>query len=103
MKTIHLLAVLCALFISVNIGLTTTVLAAETTPQAAETVAAKINLNTADAASLVNLPGVGEKTAAAIIEYRQANGAFKSVDELAQVKGIGEKKLAKLKPYLQAL
>ena len=104
MKIMHLLVVFCALFVSVHLGLTTTVLAAQTTtPQATETVAAKIDLNTADTGSLVTLPGVGEKTAAAIIAYREANGGFKSVDELAQVKGIGEKKLAKLRPYLQTL
>lgn len=55
----------------------------------------KININTASMGELVTLHGVGAKTAHAIIEYRQANGAFSSVDELTQVKGIGSKTLEK--------
>lgn len=49
-----------------------------------------ININSADAAKLTLLKGVGEKKALAIIEYRNENGPFKSVEELAEVKGIGE-------------
>jgi len=55
----------------------------------------KININTATSEQLQTLSGVGESTAMAIINYRQVNGAFKSVDELANVKGIGDKKIAK--------
>lgn len=58
-------------------------------------VGAVINLNKADVQTLAQLHGVGEKKAEAIIAYRQANGGFKSVDELLQVKGIGEKTLEK--------
>lgn len=54
--------------------------------------AEKVNINTADAATIAeNLKGIGEAKAKAIIEYRKANGGFKSVDELTAVKGIGEK------------
>jgi competence protein ComEA len=56
----------------------------------------KIDLNTASAVQLQELHGIGEKTAAAIVAYREAHGAFKSVDDLTHVKGIGEKKLSKL-------
>ena len=52
--------------------------------------AGKVNLNTADAATLAReLLGIGEVKAQAIVEYRTANGAFASVDDLLEVKGIG--------------
>ena len=55
---------------------------------------ALINLNTADAATLAReMKGIGESKARAIVEHRQKNGAFRSVDELALVKGIGAKTL----------
>ncbi|MDX8403774.1 MAG: helix-hairpin-helix domain-containing protein [Mariprofundaceae bacterium] len=53
-------------------------------------------MNTASAAQLQELKGIGEKTAAAIVTYRNKHGAFKSVDDLTKVKGIGEKKLSGL-------
>lgn len=58
---------------------------------AAQALAAeKVNINTADAAALDRvLVGVGPSKAAAIVEYRKANGPFKSAEELAMVKGIG--------------
>ncbi len=59
----------------------------------------QININTATAEQLVLLPGVGKKTADAIIEYRTKNGNFKAVDDIAKVKGIGPKKLEKIKSY----
>jgi len=59
-----------------------------------------VNINTADKALLVQLPGIGPVTADTIIKYRQTNGQFKSIEELTKVKGIGDKTLAKLKPYL---
>ncbi len=50
----------------------------------------KININTANRETLMTIKGVGEKRADAIISYRDANGSFKSVDELANVSGVGE-------------
>jgi competence protein ComEA len=61
----------------------------------------KVNLNTASLEQLVSLPGVGEKKAAAIIEYRTKNGKFKSVDDLVNVKGVGKKMLEKLKDQVK--
>lgn len=51
----------------------------------------KIDINTADAKSLTLLKGIGEKRAEAIVKYREANGSFKSVEELDKVKGISKK------------
>jgi competence protein ComEA len=62
--------------------------------------AATVNLNTASAAQIESLPGVGPKVAERIIEYRQKNGGFKKIEELMNVKGIGEKSFLKLKPYI---
>ncbi len=55
-----------------------------------------VNLNTADAATLEALPGIGPATAQAIIAYREANGPFASVDDLQNVKGIGPSLFGKL-------
>lgn len=57
-----------------------------------------IDINTANASELTNLNGVGPATAAKIIEYRNANGAFASCDDLSKVKGIGAKTLENIKP-----
>ena len=62
--------------------------------------AGKINLNTATAEQLTAVPGIGEKLAARIVEHRQKNGSFKSVQELMNVRGVGEKSLGKLEPFL---
>jgi competence protein ComEA len=62
--------------------------------------AGKVNINTATAQQLTVLPGVGEKLAARIVEYRQKQGAFKNVSELMNVQGVGEKNLSKIQAYL---
>jgi competence protein ComEA len=59
-----------------------------------------VNLNTASASQLEALPGIGVGTAKRILEYRQKNGAFKKIEELMNVKGIGEKSFLKLKPLV---
>lgn len=61
----------------------------------------KININRAGAEKLVRLRGIGPSLASRIIEYRQKNGAFKSLDELRNIKGIGEKKLAAILPMIE--
>ena len=60
----------------------------------------KININTADLATLQTLNGVGPSTAQKIIDYRNANGKFKSIDDLKKISGIGEKTFAKFKDQI---
>ena len=60
----------------------------------------KVNINTASAQQLTALPGVGEKMAARIVEYRQKQGGFKNVQELMNVRGLGEKNFGKIQTYL---
>lgn len=60
----------------------------------------KINLNKADENELQNLPGIGPSKAAAIIEYRVTNGPFKSVEDLKNISGIGDKTFDKLKDLI---
>ena len=64
------------------------------------TPAASVNINAASAEQFEALPGIGAKMAARIVEYRQKNGPFKKVEEMMNVKGIGEQSFLKLKPYL---
>ena len=60
----------------------------------------RINLNTGSAAELTQLPGVGEKVAARVVTYRKENGPFKKIEEIMNVKGIGEKTFTRLQPHL---
>ncbi len=59
-----------------------------------------IDLNTASVADLTRLPGIGEKRAQAIVDYRESSGPFQSVEELTEVKGIGEGILAQVYDYV---
>jgi competence protein ComEA len=59
-----------------------------------------LNLNTATLEQLETLPGIGRKTAERILEYRTKSGSFKRIEELMNVKGIGEKSFLKLKPLV---
>lgn len=60
----------------------------------------KININTASLEELQKVPGIGPVIAQRILDYRKEVGRFLSLDELREVKGIGEKTFEKLKPYL---
>ena len=60
----------------------------------------KVNLNTADLSELQTISGIGQKRAQDILDYREANGKFNSVDDLKNVSGVGAKTLEKLKEYV---
>jgi len=94
----------------VTVAAALALLVVHTAPLAAQTRAPRagakpastaiVNLNTASAAELQGLPGIGAKTAARIVEYRQKNGPFKKIEELMNVRGVGEKNFLKLKPQI---
>ena len=69
-------------------------------PVLAEAPDQKVNINTATIEELVALPGVGPTLAGRIVEYREKAGQFNSVEELLNVKGIGEKNFEKIADYL---
>ena len=106
--SITLRTVMSVLFVALTLGVAAPVLHADTdqdaptrqTPKPAPTDAPALNLNSATATELERLPGVGPATAARIVEYRQKNGAFKKVEDLMNVRGIGEKSFLTLKPLI---
>ena len=104
MRTL-ILTVLCTVALAVSIGKGFTAEQNEEVvqiDQADSVVAAaeRIDINQADPVELTKLPGIGTSTAAKISAYRDANGPFKSIDELLNVKGIGPEKLEKIKPLV---
>ena len=78
----------------------TTSAPASATSGTGQTKSALVNLNTATEADFQTISGIGQKRAQDIIAYREANGRFKSVDDLKNVSGIGAKTLEKLKEYV---
>jgi competence protein ComEA len=74
---------------------------ADSTPKKpASSTTAPVNLNTATQAQLEALPGIGPGAAHRILEYRQKNGGFKKIEDLMNVKGVGERSFLKLKPLI---
>jgi competence protein ComEA len=68
--------------------------------KASAPAAAPVNINSASVAELDALPGIGTKTAELIVEHRKKNGNFKKVEELMNIKGIGEKSFLRIKPLV---
>ena len=69
-------------------------------PRPPDAATAPVNLNTATATQLESLPGIGPAMAQRIVEYRQQSGGFKKIEELMNVRGIGEASFLKLKPLI---
>jgi competence ComEA-like helix-hairpin-helix protein len=59
-----------------------------------------VNINTANAEELQQVPGIGPATARKILQMRKSYGSFKSVDDLLAIRGLGEKRLDKMRKYL---
>lgn len=74
--------------------------AADSTTGSTEPASFPININTATLEELVLLPGIGPTLAQRILDFREEIGSFRHIDELLDVKGIGEKKLAKIREYI---
>lgn len=70
------------------------------TAPAKASASSPLNLNTATVAQLESLPGIGKSTAERILEYRNKSGGFKKIEDLMNVRGIGEKGFLKLKPLV---
>jgi competence protein ComEA len=88
---------MAALFV---LGLGFTAVAAQESSRAPAEASAAVNLNTATPAQLEMLPGVGPALAQRIVDYRQQSGGFKKIEELMNVRGIGEASFLKLKPLV---
>ena len=70
-------------------------------PPAATVISTEaINLNSATAAQIASLPGIGPKTADLVVQYRAKNGPFKKIEEIMNVRGVGEKSFLKIKDRL---
>lgn len=69
-------------------------------PVAAVASTEVVNLNSATAEQIATLPGIGPKTAELVVQYRGKNGPFKKIEEIMNVRGVGEKSFLKIKDRL---
>ncbi len=106
-KTQTYIAVIVALMIGLGfspaMASAQTAVAKATAGQTKSMAVEQIDINKADVEKLAEIPGIGPKTAEAIIAYRTDVGPFKSIEDLMEVKGIGPKKLETIRPFLQKI
>ncbi|WP_432822266.1 ComEA family DNA-binding protein [Trichloromonas sp.] len=86
--------------IILSLALTVPVQFAVAAEQGVITAQSPVNINTATLAELEVLPGIGPVSAQRIIDYRSERGPFSTIDQLVEVKGIGDKSLEKLRPLV---
>ena len=98
--------IVCALaWIALALPFTPHAQAAPVRPASAAATASKeapVDVNSASEQQLMSVPGIGASLAKRIVDFRDKNGKFTSVDDLMKVQGIGEKSIEKLRPYLTA-
>ena len=72
-------------------------------PRAKTPPATPVDLNTASAEELAQLPGIGPAAARAIVQFREKSGPFQRVDDLLAIRGITQRKLGQIKPYVKVM
>ena len=72
----------------------------ETTSDSGPAPGEYVDLNTAGLSALMSLPGIGEKRAAAIVQFRELNGLIESVDDLLEIDGIGQGTVDNIRPFV---
>ena len=93
--------VLAAALVSFHVSQSLTSAArAEPAKRPVAAAAETVNLNTATSAQIAGLPGIGVKTAELVVQYRVKNGPFKKIEEIMNVRGIGEKSFLRIKDRL---
>ena len=100
MRRVLSVLALCVLLAGASVGSVVEAAQAKPAPAKAAAPSAPLNINTATAAQLETLPGIGARTAQAIVDQRQKSGGFKKIEDLMTVQGIGEKSFLKLKPMV---
>ena len=95
-----MIRIVIAVLVALGLSVATVSAQAAKAQSASASASAPVNLNTASVAQLEALPGIGKATAERILEYRQKNGSFKKVEDLMNVRGVGEKSFLKLKPLI---
>ncbi len=98
MRRTYPLAVICTLLLLIAFGNVPAI--AGNSAVSTKLKTERVDLNRASVAQLSALPGIGEQKARAIIDYRSKNGHFSTVEDLLQVKGVGEKLLEKIKHHV---